>query len=400
MQVVIKFRSQSLSTSVDSSLSVPELKAHLLSLLALPSTTPLALLRLIVRGHVLQDYETLASALASHGSSAEPPVLDVVLASAASPSSSSPLPSASSSHRDQLRAMAQNPLMRAVLDDPATLRALITANPQMQSVMQNNPEIASLLNSDSMMRQIRDSLLNPDALAHDRALANINSMPGGAAALERAYQQIGEPMLDSFAPQVAVPDESTAPVDESAPFPNAWSPAAASPSPSTSLFGGLGASPFGGSNPFASLGANPFASLAALQQQQQSQQQQQQAAASAAAAQRLYASQLDLMTEMGLNSSESDRARNIAALVATQGDVDAAVIRVAAQLEAEEERSKSQSTPTVPPTTAQRFQPQLEQLTELGFTDREQCLHALSMCNGNVSAALEMLLRLNNSARS
>jgi ubiquilin len=398
MQIVVKFRSQSLSTSVDSSLSVPELKAHLLSLLALPQTTPLALLRLIVRGHVLQDYETLASALASHGSSAEPPVLDVALASAASPSSSSPLPSANSSHREQLRAMAQNPLMRAVLDDPATLRALITANPQMQNVMQNNPEIASLLNSDSMMRQIRDSLLNPDALAHDRALANINSMPGGAAALERAYQQIGEPMLDSFAPQVAVPDESTAPVDESAPFPNAWSPAAASPA--TSLFGGRGARPSGGAaagNPFASLGANPFASLAALQQRQQSQQQQQ-AAAAAAAAQRLYASQLDLMTEMGLNSSESDRARNVAALIATQGDVDAAVIRVAAQLEAEEERSKRQSAPTVPPTTAQRFQAQIAQLAELGFTDREQCLHALCMCNGNVSAALEMLL--NNSARS
>jgi ubiquilin len=412
------------------------------------------------KGHIVSEHETLSSLNVNDGDTIDV----IVITNPSSPSSSSSIPS-STSHRDQMRQLSSNPMMRAMLSNPQTLRAVLQMNPQMQRLMQSNPDVAAMLNSDSMLQQIADAALNPETLANDRALQHIESLPGGGAALARAWQQVAEPMLDSLTPQVAEPDEIVGELDETAPFPNAWSPgssAAANPFaafgggggavPPVNPFAAFGAGAGGGAmppaNPFAafnSTNANPFAAMLAAQQQRAAgaspfslppgqalsflnspiaqQMLNDPAFMQSLAANNLstfgggtpaaetlatrFASQLSLMDDMGF----TDRPRNIEALRATNGDVDAAVERIAAALEASEAESTTTasssspaaaaaattttttSTPAATTTDPARFERQLAQLAEMGMTDREQCLNALSLSNGNVEAALERLLR-------
>jgi len=329
-----------LQRQVEREWSVGELRAYLQSELSASASQKL---RLIHGGHVLQDHESLDGL--SSGDDA-PLVIDAVLTNESAASAASARPPAGPSMREQMRAMAGNPMMRALLSNPASLRALLHMNPQLQAVMASNPDVAALLNSDSMMRNIADSILNPDARSHDRALANIESLPGGSAALARAWQQVAEPMLDGMAPPVAASDESSAPIDENAPFPNAWQPPAA---PAVLA-------------PPSLLAAHPFA---ALFQQQTLQTQR-------ARAEQEYSAQLALLADMGFDASASEHARNLDALIAERGDVDAAVLRIDEQL--------------------QRREAQLVQLAELGFTDRDKCVRALELTRGDVDAAADFLI--------
>jgi hypothetical protein len=392
-----------------------------------------------LKGHVMTEHETLSSLNVIDGDT-----IDVIImsnTSSPSSSSSSSIPS-STSYRDQMRQLSSNPMMRAMLSNPQTLRAVLQMNPQMQRLMQSNPDVAAMLNSDSMLQQIADAALNPETLANDRALQHIESLPGGGAALARAWQQVAEPMLDSLTPQVAEPDEIVGELDETAPFPNAWSPGSSPAANPFAAFGGgggggggavppvnpfaaFGAGAGGGAvppaNPFAafnSANANPFAAMLAAQQQHaagaspfslppgqalsflNSPIAQQMlndpaflqslaannlsmfgggsgtptpAAASAETLATRFASQLSLMDDMGF----TDRPRNIEALRATNGDVDAAVERIAAALEASEAGSSCdeqrqrhqqhhQQQQQLHLLMQSRFERQLAQLAEMG----------------------------------
>lgn len=101
-----------------------------------------------------------------------------------------------------MRTILDNPLVQQMMNNPETMRTLITSNPQMQDLMQRNPEISHMLNNPELLRQTMELARNPAMLqelmrSHDRAMSNLESVPGGYNALHRIYRDIQEPMLNA-----------------------------------------------------------------------------------------------------------------------------------------------------------------------------------------------------------
>jgi ubiquilin len=120
---------------------------------------------------------------------------------------------------EMMRTILDNPMVQQMMNNPDTMRTLITSNPQMQDLMQRNPEISHMLNNPELLRQTMELARNPAMLqevsslekslklhllfdlqlmrSHDRAMSNLESVPGGYNALTRIYRDIQEPMLNA-----------------------------------------------------------------------------------------------------------------------------------------------------------------------------------------------------------
>jgi hypothetical protein len=77
---------------------------------------------------------------------------------------------------------------------------------QIISFLQRNPEINHMLNNPELLRQTMEMARNPSMLqelmrTQDRALSNLESIPGGYSALQRMYRDIQEPMLNAATQQ-------------------------------------------------------------------------------------------------------------------------------------------------------------------------------------------------------
>ncbi|KAF7997080.1 hypothetical protein HCN44_005357 [Aphidius gifuensis] len=145
------------------------------------------------------------------------------------------------SNPETMRQVFDNPLVQSLMDNPDNVRMLVSANPQMQELMQRNPEISHMLNNPELLRQTMELARNPSMLqelmrSHDRALSNLESIPGGHSALHRMYRDIQEPMLAAAAnernPFAALVDNSNnAEIinpqqgqENRDPLPNPWNP--------------------------------------------------------------------------------------------------------------------------------------------------------------------------------
>lgn len=139
---------------------------------------------------------------------------------------------------DLMRTVLDNPLVQQMMNNPETMRSLITSNPQMQELMQRNPEISHMLNNPELLRQTMELARNPAMLqelmrSHDRAISNLESVPGGYNALQRIYRDIQEPILNattSSNPYAGTGGSGTGEnpqqgLENSAPLPNPWSTA-------------------------------------------------------------------------------------------------------------------------------------------------------------------------------
>ncbi|GBP31587.1 Ubiquilin-1 [Eumeta japonica] len=141
------------------------------------------------------------------------------------------------SNPDMLRQVLDNPLVQQMMNDPENMRTLITSNPQMQDLMARNPEISHMLNNPELLRQTMELARNPAMLqelmrSHDRALSNLESIPGGYNALQRMYRDIQEPMLNAASSMAGNPfsglvdnSDGTNPQQGSEnrqPLPNPW----------------------------------------------------------------------------------------------------------------------------------------------------------------------------------
>ncbi|CAH1998657.1 unnamed protein product [Acanthoscelides obtectus] len=132
-------------------------------------------------------------------------------------------------------------LVQRLTSDPEVtenMRQLITRNPQMQELMERNPEITHMLNNGELLRQTLALARNPAMLqeimrSHDRAMSNLESIPGGYNALQRMYRDIQEPMLNATDSLVQNPFASLADStsatnpqqgrENTEPLPNPWS---------------------------------------------------------------------------------------------------------------------------------------------------------------------------------
>lgn len=106
------------------------------------------------------------------------------------------------SNPEMMRQLMDNPMVQQLMSNPDVMRQLITSNPQMRELMERNPEITHMLNNPELMRQTMELARNPTMLqelmrTQDRAMSNLESIPGGFNALQRMYRDIQEPMMSA-----------------------------------------------------------------------------------------------------------------------------------------------------------------------------------------------------------
>ncbi|XP_074650696.1 ubiquilin-4-like [Tubulanus polymorphus] len=106
------------------------------------------------------------------------------------------------SNPDFLRQMMENPLVQRIISNPAVMRDMIMSNPQMNNLVERNPEIGHMLNNPELMRQTMELARHPAMMqelmrSQDRAMSNLESIPGGFNALQRMYHDIQEPMMNA-----------------------------------------------------------------------------------------------------------------------------------------------------------------------------------------------------------
>ncbi|KAM6037933.1 ubiquilin-4 isoform 2-T2 [Theristicus caerulescens] len=188
------------------------------------------------------------------------------------------------SNPEMLSQIMENPLVQNMMSNPDLMRQMIMANPQMQQLMERNPEISHMLNNPELMRQTMELARNPAMMQEmmrnqDRALSNLESIPGGYNALRRMYTDIQEPMFSAareqfgnnpFSSLTGNSDSSSSQplrTENREPLPNPWSPTPpASQSQAPSSEGNTGSATTQStptvSNPFglnaASIGAGMF----------------------------------------------------------------------------------------------------------------------------------------------
>jgi ubiquilin len=168
-----------------------------------------------------------------------------------------------------LRQVMDSPLTQSLMSNPEIMRSLIQANPQMQQLMDRNPEINHMLNNPDILRQTMEIARNPAMLQElmrnqDRAMSNLESIPGGQSALQRMYRDIQEPMLNAAQEQFGGPNQfqssssgnsggaANSSGENAAPVPNPWGEGGnnATGSPASATTGSAG-----GSQPAATGGA-------------------------------------------------------------------------------------------------------------------------------------------------
>uniref|UniRef100_A0A493TUV5 Ubiquilin 4 n=1 Tax=Anas platyrhynchos platyrhynchos TaxID=8840 RepID=A0A493TUV5_ANAPP len=145
------------------------------------------------------------------------------------------------SNPEMLSQIMENPLVQNMMSNPDLMRQMIMANPQMQQLMERNPEISHMLNNPELMRQTMELARNPAMMQEmmrnqDRALSNLESIPGGYNALRRMYTDIQEPMFSAareqfgnnpFSSLTGNSDSSSSQplrTENREPLPNPWSP--------------------------------------------------------------------------------------------------------------------------------------------------------------------------------
>jgi len=172
------------------------------------------------------------------------------------------------SNPETLRQIMNNPLVEQLVSDPNNVRQLMMSNPQMQELMERNPEINHVLNNPDLLRQTMELARNPAMLqelmrTQDRAMSNLESIPGGYNALHRMYRDIQEPMLNAatehfgqnpFAGLVSNAEGANNPQqgqENIEPLPNPWASnsrpgnTTGGTSPSAGGLGGTGTAPSG-----------------------------------------------------------------------------------------------------------------------------------------------------------
>jgi len=101
-----------------------------------------------------------------------------------------------------MRQIMDSPLTQSLMSNPEIVRSMIESNPQMRQLIERNPEIGHMLNNPNILRQTMEVARNPAMLQElmrnqDRAMSNLESLPGGQSALQRMYRDIQEPMLNA-----------------------------------------------------------------------------------------------------------------------------------------------------------------------------------------------------------
>ncbi|KAM9658634.1 ubiquilin-3 [Trichechus inunguis] len=141
-----------------------------------------------------------------------------------------------------------DPFIQGLLSNTGLVHQLVLDNPHMQQLIQHNPEIGHILNNPEIMRQTLEFLRNPAMMqemmrSQDRALSNLESIPGGYNVLRTMYTDIMDPMLNAFQEQFGgnpFATATTADTTSSSSQPSRTENCDPLPNPWASTYGGSG----------------------------------------------------------------------------------------------------------------------------------------------------------------
>ncbi|KAJ3298944.1 hypothetical protein HDU79_003270 [Rhizoclosmatium sp. JEL0117] len=351
--------------------------------------------------------------------------------------------------RDQMQAMMRNPMMQALLNNPDLMASIMEADPRMQAMAEQNPEIRRMLRDPAFLRQMTQAMQNPALMDEmqrnqDRALSNIESMPGGMTALSGLYSSMERTQraLEPTGPTVT--DESNrlfaerigADLSDQSALPNPWAPAATTSS--TARPAAAGAATGTVPNPFAALsgagagaGANPFAFPQFPTPAAQA------GVAQPGAPANSMQSDPFLSALLGMNlanqtanqgqgqtpsnqqpnpvEAQAQRLQMLTQLIQLQQAMQGAQAGVAPGAASQQPQlpffnpyanpyaftappaattpvSPTPAAPAIPP--EERFKDQLEQMNAMGFDDNQKNIKALLAAGGNLESAINYLLSM------
>jgi ubiquilin len=388
------------SVEVETDSSVLELKEKLSSRadISIPQQ------RLVYKGQVLKDEQALRSYGISDGSQIHLIRQSAVGAGQAAPGTGGSLGGGLGGFQqhliknpDVMEAMLNSPQMQAMLGNPEMLRAVIAMNPEIKQLTDQHPELAHMLNDSSFLSQAVDSFRSPAAMREmmrttDRAISNIDAVPGGFNALAKMYKDIQAPLMDAAASSGASAtgvSSSSAVMSGSVadpqagiqgkPLPNPWAssnpafnnfePSAAAAMLQDPNMQGLIASLFRSSAPAAgSVAAAPQAAAAAATPSAGG-------FGEAATIGRLFdPSFMQLVTELERSLGGLGGSSTPAQQTGTFGESFGTFMTAMAD------------NPEI------KWRAQLAALRSMGFTDTSACVRALQQTNGNVNRAIDILI--------
>jgi len=226
---------------IDSSATVEELKEQIAGRVELPQDN----IRLVCAGRIWENAHTVGSYGASEGSVVHclnnPPKQAPAAASqtlvAADPlqqmlgGGGMAAPAPSGDPMQQMIAQAQqqmtqnpemmqqilnSPMVQQMMSNPDTIRAMARLNPQLNQLMEQRPEIARLLEDPEMLQQSMRMMANPALMREmtrnaDRAIGQLDAMPGGHNALRRAHEEYADPLFDAITAEVQLERRLQAP---------------------------------------------------------------------------------------------------------------------------------------------------------------------------------------------
>ncbi|KAL8191443.1 UNVERIFIED_CONTAM: hypothetical protein K2H54_073740 [Gekko kuhli] len=144
--------------------------------------------------------------------------------------------------QEMISEVMQHPVMQNIFREMEQVRQMMLSVLQLWQLAEQNPEISHILRNLDFPREMIDratSLAVMDEIIrnHDRALSNLESIPGGYSALQQLYNDIEAPMLNavqaqfqgnSFGPPENKPPSGGATplarTENREPLPNPWAP--------------------------------------------------------------------------------------------------------------------------------------------------------------------------------
>ncbi|KAJ3324484.1 hypothetical protein HDV06_006895 [Boothiomyces sp. JEL0866] len=162
-------------------------------------------MRLVCRGRILNGDQELLSMYSVSNS-------DVIHVARARPSETArvtpttPRVNGKTYTNAEMEAWMQSPMAQQLLSNPQFLQSVIQSDPRLQRLAQENPEAMRAMSDPSFLREISQASRNPRLMQEmmrnqDRALTNIENVPGGFHQLSSMFKTLQGPLSN--------PDPST-----------------------------------------------------------------------------------------------------------------------------------------------------------------------------------------------
>lgn len=283
---------------------------------------------------------------------------------------------------EMMQQMMQSPMfnqmMEQVLSNPEMMEQMTMADPRLRSLMDSNPELRAAMRDPQLMRQSMEMMRNPRLREEmlrqqDRAISNLEAMPGGFNHLRRMTEEVLHPMQDAMMRPRNGNSNSNDNDDDGA---------SDEPNPFDALFADDGetgeGSAEGGPRNTQPM-PNPWASSTSASTP----------ASSSGSTSQPSANPFGSLFGPSSGSSQGNTSNTGAAPGFPFGMMPPAWLggNMGTGTQAQGDQQGSQQAPP-----AERFANQLQLLRDMGFTDEEANVQALSATNGNVHLAVQRLL--------